>query len=102
MITYTISSKCHSDNAFRFFIDRVLFRVLSDKVLFEYSVIQSSSGFAEIGSSLGSSMHFFSHVAIFYQIVLPFFLSKTEVLFYIHYIFTCLNNFNNTDHKKNG
>ena len=91
--------KCHSDNAlFRFFIDRILFRVLSDRVLFEYSVIQSFSGFAVI--IFFSWMHFFSHVAIFYQIVLPFFLSKADVLFYIHYIFTCLNNFNNTDHKK--
>ena len=96
--------KCHSDNAlFRFFIDRILFRVLSDRVLLESSVIESSSEFAVIDPSLGPSMLFFSHVAIFYQIVLPF-LSRKDFLFYIHYIFkntlTCFNNFNNTDHKK--
>ena len=69
--------KCHNDNAlFRFFIYRILFRVLSDRILFESSAIQSSSGFAVIDSSLGSPMHFFSHVTIFYQRVLPFFIKN--------------------------
>ena len=75
----TVVCKCHSDNGnalFRFFIDRILFRVLSDRVLFESSVMQSSSEFAVIDSSLGSSIHFFSHVAIFCQIVLPFFIKN--------------------------
>ena len=67
---------------FRFFLDRILFRVFSDRVLFEFSVIESSSGSAVRDYSLGSSMLSF----IFYQIVLLFFLSKTDVLFYIHYI----------------
>ena len=47
------------------FIDKILFRVLSDKVLFEFSVIGSSSGSTVIYSSLGSSVRFFRHVAIF-------------------------------------
>ena len=64
---------------FRFLIDRILFRVLSDRVFFDSSVIESSSGFADIDSS----MLFFHHIAIFYQIVLRFF-SKTDILFYIH------------------
>ena len=66
-------------------------------------MIESSSGFAVIDSSIGPSMLFFSHVAIFYQIVLPF-LSKKDVWFYIHYIFKntlmCFNNVFNTDRKK--
>ena len=50
---------------FGFLIDRILFRVLSDRVFFDSSVIESSSGFAVIDSSLGSSVLFFRHIAIF-------------------------------------
>ena len=56
----------HNDNVLlRFFSDRILFRVLGDRVLFESSVIGSSSGSAVRDSSIGSSMLFFRHVAIF-------------------------------------
>ena len=52
-------------------IDRVVFRFLSDRillpVLFQSSVIGCSSGFSVIDSSLGSSVLFFQHPAIFYK-----------------------------------
>ena len=67
---------------FRFFLDRILFRVFSDRVVFEFSVIESSSGSAVRDYSLDSSMLSF----IFYQSCYYFFLSNTDVLFYIHYI----------------
>ena len=62
----------------RFSIDGILFRVLSDRVLYESSVIETSSGFAVKDASLGSSMLFFRHIAIFYQIVPRFFLIKNR------------------------
>ena len=75
---------------FRFFLDRILFRVFSDRVVFEFSVIESSSGSAVRDYSLDSSMLSF----IFYQSCYYFFLSNTDVLFYIHYILEN-NQFNN-------
>ena len=87
---------------FRFFSYRVLLRVLSDRVLFESSVIGFSSGSSIIDSSLGKSVFFFRNVANFYQNML--------LLFFI-YIFskrsshltislTCFNDINKTDSKK--
>ena len=70
---------------FRFLIDRILFRVLSDRVFFESSEIGSSSlGHAVIDSSL-HQCSFSAMSLFFYQIVLLLFLSKTDVLFCIHY-----------------
>ena len=56
-------------------------------------------------SSLGSSVLFFRHVAIFFIAPCYYFLSKTDVWFYIHYIFKniqriLINNFNKTDREK--
>ena len=71
----------HSDRTpFRFFIDRILFRFLSDRVFSESSVIGSSSGSAVL---LGHQCSFSAMSLFFYQIVLLFLLSKTDVLFYI-------------------
>ena len=67
---------------FRFLSDRVLFRFLSDRVLFESPVIGSSSWSSVIDSSLGSSVLFFCHAAIYQNVLLHFFL-KADVLFYI-------------------
>ena len=70
---------------FRFLIERILFRVLSDRVFFESSEIGSSSlGHAVIDSSL-HQCSFSAMSLFFYQIVLLLFLSKTDVLFCIHY-----------------
>ena len=70
---------------FRFLIERILFRVLSDRVFFESSEIGSSSlGYAVIDSSL-HQCSFSAMSLFFYQIVLLLFLSKTDVLFCIHY-----------------
>ena len=55
--------------AFRFYTDRVffriLFRVLIFRVLFKCLVKSFSSGSAKINYSLGSSVVFFRHAAIF-------------------------------------
>ena len=68
----------HSDRVFfRFFSDRVHLRVLSDRVLFESSVIDSS---------LGSSVLFFRHVAIFLSKLATTFLIKNRSPV-LHYIF---------------
>ena len=70
---------------FRFPIDTILFRVLSDRVFFESSEIGSSSlGYAVIDSSL-HQCSFSSMSLFFYQIVLLMFLSNIDVLFSIHY-----------------
>ena len=70
---------------FRFRIERILFRVLIDRVFFESSEIGSSSlGYAVIDSSL-HQCSFSAMSLFFYQIVLLLFLSKTDVLFCIHY-----------------
>ena len=70
---------------FRFLIERILFRVLSDRVFFESSEIGSSSlGHGVIDSSLYQCC--FSAMSIFFlsNRVITF-LSKTDVLFCIHY-----------------
>ena len=54
------------------FIDSILFKFLSDRVLFKSSVIGYSSSSAIIDSSLGSSILFFHHVTMFYELVLLF------------------------------
>ena len=61
---------------------RVLFRLLSDRVLFESSVIGSSV----IDFSLGSSVLFFRQAANFYQNVLLLFFNKSRCSV-LHYIF---------------
>ena len=79
--------RCPSGNVLsRFFIDRILFKVLSDRVLYESSVIECSSGSTVVDSFLGSSMLFLHHVAIFLSNCAPIFLSKKIFLFYFHYI----------------
>ena len=65
---------------FRFLSDRVLLRVFRDRILFAFSVMGSSLGSSARDSSLGSSVVFFRHAAIFYQNVLLLLL-KAEVLF---------------------
>ena len=70
---------------FRFLTDRILFRALSGRVFFESSEIGSSSSRSAV---IDSSLHQCSFSAMslfFYQIVLLLFLSKTDVLFCIHY-----------------
>ena len=66
-----------------FFSNRFLLRVLSDRILFESSVIGCSSWFSIIDHSLGSSVLFFQNDAIFYQNVPLFFLLKTDALLFI-------------------
>ena len=62
-----ILSRFHGDSVFFMFVsDRVLLRVLVVMVLYESSVIGSSSGSLVTDSSLGSSVLFFQHAAIFY------------------------------------
>ena len=72
---FRVLFKSHSDRVlFRSLSDRVLLRVLRDRILFETSVIASSSRSSVIDSSLGPSVLFFWHAAIFYQnVLLPFF-----------------------------
>ena len=70
---------------FRFLIERILLRVLSDRVFFEPSEIGSSSlGHGVIDSALYQCC--FSAMSIFFlsNRVITF-LSKTDVLFCIHY-----------------
>ena len=62
-----ILSRFQDDSVFFMFVsDRVLLRVLVVMVLYESSVIGSSSGSLVTDSSLGSSVLFFQHAAIFY------------------------------------
>ena len=82
---------------FRFFIDGIIFRVLDNRVFFESSVIESSSGSAAICSSLGSSMLFF----IFLSNRATIFFIKNRCFSCIYYIsLKCFNNFNKTDSEK--
>ena len=98
--------RCHSNNVlFRSFIDRILFRVVNDRVLFESSMIESSSASAVIGSSLGSSMLFFRHVAIFLSNRATIFYQKqmfcfTFTIFSKTISLMCFNNFGKTDREK--
>ena len=80
--------RCRNDNVlFRFFIDRILLRVLSDRVLFESPVIELSSGSAVLGSFYGSLTNaLFPSCCYFYIKICTILLSKTDILFYIHYI----------------
>ena len=57
----------------RFLIDRTLFKILSDKVRFEPSVIRFSLGFAVIDFSPRSLVFFIHHASISYQILLLLF-----------------------------
>ena len=94
----------------RFHSDRALLRFFGDGVLFESSVIYSSSWSSVIDSSLGSSGLFFRHAAVFLiKTCYYFFLLKTDVLFYIAFSkrssyltisLTCFNTFNKTDIEK--
>ena len=68
---------------FRFHRDWVLLKFLSDRIFFESSVIDSSSGFSIVDSSLLSSMLFFRHAAIYQNVLLRFYLLKADILFYI-------------------
>ena len=84
---------------FRFHSDMVLL-ILSDRVLFEFSVIGFSSESSVIDSSLGSSVLFFRHAHIFYRNVLLLFLLKTDVLFY--FIFSKRTSHLTISSEKNG
>ena len=80
----------HSDSTFyRFFIDRILFRVLSNRVFSESSVIGSSSGSTVL---LGHQCSFSAMSLFFLSNRAAIFLSKTDVLFYI--IFSKRSSFN--------
>ena len=68
-----------SSVVFRFLIDRIFFRILSDRAIFESSMLGSSSVPAVLDFSVGSSSFFFHHAAIFfYQIVLLLFFIKNR------------------------
>ena len=94
-LSYTITKKAKESSATqkllrvlkirRVLSDRILFRFPRDKVLFESSVIGSSSRSSVIDFSFGSPVVFFRHVAIFYQNVLLLFFIKNRcsVLYYL-------------------
>ena len=61
-----VAFRFYTDRVFsRFLIDRILLRVLIFRVLFKCLVKSFSSGSAKINYSLGSSVVFFRHAAIF-------------------------------------
>ena len=62
---------------------RVVFRVLSDKVLFESLVVDYSKGSLMIDSSLGLSVLFFWYASTLLSKGAIIFFIKTDVLFYI-------------------
>ena len=75
---------------FRFLSDWVFFRflfllALSDRVLFESSVIGSSKGSSVIDSSLGYQSYFSSMPVLFYQKVLPLFYWKQMFCFTLYF-----------------
>ena len=72
---------------FRFLSGRFFLRVFSETILFESSVIGSSSRSSVKDSSLGSSVLFFRHAAIFYQYVQLLFFVITSRCSVLHYIF---------------
>ena len=79
---------------YRFFIERILFRALSDRVFFESSEKGSSSlGYAIIDSSLHHC--FFSAVSLF------FIMFCFAFIIILKNSLTYFNNFSKTDNKKN-
>ena len=92
---------------FRFLIERIFLRVLSDRVSFESSEIESSSlGYAVIDSSLYQGS-FFRHVAVFLSNRVATFFIKNRC-FVLHLLWfskiislTCFNNFSKTNSEKN-
>ena len=73
----------------RFFINRILFRALSDRVFSESSVIGTSSGSAIL---LGHQCLFYNMSLFFLSNRAAIFLSNTDVL--IYFIFSKLSSFN--------
>ena len=88
IFVYRVVYRWRNDNVlFRIFIDSILLRVLSYRVLFESPVIESSSGSAVLGSFYESLTNaLFPSCCYFYIKICTIFLSKTDILFYIHYI----------------
>ena len=91
---------------FRFLIERILITVLSDSLLW---VLRDRVFFFRVRSNrfFSSSMLFFRHVAIFYQIMLLLLLIKNRCFVFHSLKFskiislTCFDNFSKTDSEKN-
>ena len=90
---------------FRFLIDRVLFRLL-----FESSLIGSSSVFSVIRLFYWVISLSFQHAAIYSQNMFLLFFIKADILFYIIFLkrslrltitLTCFNDFSKTDSQTN-